>query len=405
MKSDTKKEMIFGPRSIVVATFGRGVHDNFARIFEGHGLLAFCAMATRRGTHGVPPERTRLKPVFGFLNYLGGRFLPPLQAETLRFRLYPFFDRWVRSQLSPGQHLLTSYAFVNASMKWAREHGGATFLDAGNSHPRSFWNLLSAEQKKWESPHPPVAPFYNRRCQQSVDFSDYVFAQSPFVRDSFLEQGWDGNRVCLYGLPLSVDWFKPAAGPRPASRPLTLLNTGALCLRKGTPYLLEAFRLIRQREPSAVLRLAQTVRPDVQRILAQNADLPIEWCPHLRLSVEADRKLYLERFQTSDLFVFPTLEEGFSVVVKEAIACGLPVITTKNSGASDVIQSGINGELVPIRDPAATAEAVLKWWAIIRGGQIPPGLRQPPASLSFETFDRSVVDRLAQWGTLPGRKT
>jgi glycosyltransferase involved in cell wall biosynthesis len=402
MSASPKNDVRFNPGSFVVASFGRGAHDNFARAMEKHGLLAFHALGTRRGAEGVSRERTRLNPVFGLLAYAAARCLPPFQAESFRFRLYPLFDCWVRSQMRPGQHVITSFGFANAAMKWSREHGGITFIDAGNSHPRLFWELLTEEQKKWGSPYPPVARFYNERCRESVALSDYIFAQSPFVRDSFLEQGWDPRRVMLHYLPQNLGWFKPGDAARPEARPLTLLNTGALCLRKGTPYLLEAFRMIRKKEPQAVLRLSQAVRDDMKQVMRRYEDLPIDWAPHLNLRFEDQRKRYVERFQTSDMFVFPTIEEGYAFVVKEAMACGLPVITTRNSGASDQIQPGENGELIPIRNSEAIAEAVLKWWSKIRQGKRLQHLQQTRNLLDFDTFDKTIMNHLATLGTLPG---
>ncbi len=403
MKTEATGGLVFRPESFVVASFARCGHDNFARSLEKHGLLAFYALGTRRGTEGVSEQHTRLKPAFGLLAYAATRFLPTSRAESFRFRLYPLYDRWVRSLLRPGQHLLTSFGFANAAMRRCKEHGGTTFLDAQNSHPRVFWDLLMEEHKKWGSPYPPVAKHFNDRGLESVKRSDYVFACSPFVRDSFLEQGLEPRRVLLYDQPVNLGWFKPPTDPRPASRPLTLLNTGALCLRKGTPYLLEAFRLIRKKVPDAVLRLSQIVREDVREILNRHSDLPIEWAPPLNLGIKEQRQRYVERFQTSDIFVFPTIEEGFAFVVKEALACGLPVITTRNSGASDVIRSGENGELVPIRDPEAVANAVLAWWARIQAGRRLQNLDQTRTSLGFDAFDKSIMDILATLGTLPVR--
>lgn len=399
MNTVSKNRVPFAPASFVVASFARGLHDNFARVLEKHGLLALCALGTRRGALEISARHTRLNPVFGLLNYAAAKCLPPFHAESFRFRLYPLFDRWVKSLMHPGQHLITSFAFANSAMIWTKAHGGKTFIDAQNSHPRFFWELLTDEQKRWGSPYPPVARHFNQRGLESVEQCDYVFACSPFVRDSFLDQGWEPRRVLLYSLPVNLDWFKPPNAPRPESRPLTLLNTGALCLRKGTPYLLEAFRLIREKEPRAVLRLSQLVRDDAKEVLRRYADLPIDWSPRLNLAVEDQRKRYVERFQTSDIFVFPTIEEGFALVVKEALACGLPVITTSHSGASEVIQPGKNGELVPIRNPQAIADAVLKWWSKIREGNQLQNIQQSRTSLSFETFDQTIMNHLEALGT------
>jgi len=403
MNTTSRNDAPFSPESFAVASFARCGHDNFARVLEKHGLLAFYALGTRRGTQGVSQPHTRLNPVFGLLNYAAAKCLPPFQAESFRFRLYPLFDRWVRSHLRPGQHLITSYAFANSAIRWSKEHGGKTFIDAQNSHPRFFWEVLTEEQKRWGSPYPPVVRCFNQRALEGVAQCDYIFASSTFVRDSFLEQGWEPQRVLLYTLPVNLDWFKPVDAERPESRPLTLLNTGALCLRKGTPYLLEAFRLIRKKEPRARLRLSQIVRDDAKPILRRYDDLPIDWAPPFNLAMEDQRKRYVERFQTSDIFVFPSIEDGFAFVVAEALACGLPVITTKNTGASDLIEAGKNGEVVPIRDPEAIAEAVLNWWSKIREGRRLQNMQQIRTLLSFESFEETIVNHLAAVGTLPSR--
>jgi glycosyltransferase involved in cell wall biosynthesis len=404
MSAIPKPDGQFGRQSFVVASFARCGHDNFARVLEKQDLLDFYALGTRRGTQGVSPQHTRLQPVFGLLNYAGAKCLPSFQAESFRFRLLPFFDRWVKSLIRPSQNLITSYAYANSALQWVKEHGGVTFIDAQNSHPRLFWSLLTEEQKRWRAPYPPVARHYNLRALESVAQSDYVFASSSFVRDSFLEEGMEPRRVLLYTLPLNLDWFEPADSERPKSRPLTISNTGALCLRKGTPYLLEAFRLIRKKEPQAVLRLTQVVRDDAKEVLRRYHDLPIDWAPYLNLEIEDQRKRYVERLQTSDLFVFPSIEDGFAFVVAEAMACGLPVITTKNTGASDLVLPGENGEIVPIRDSEAIAEAVLKWWSLLREGRRVQNVQRIQELLGFDSFEKTIMNHLASIETNTGRQ-
>jgi glycosyltransferase involved in cell wall biosynthesis len=387
-----------GPDRFVVAAFARCGHDYFARVLEKHGLLDFYALGTRRGTQGVSAEHTRLAPIFGLLNYAGGRVFSPYHGEAFRFRLFPFFDRWVKSQLRAGQHLLTSYAYANQSLRWVKEHGGSTFIDAQNAHPKEFWDLLSEEGKRWKSAYPPVSRFYNEQGRDTADHADYVFAPSTFVRRSFLRHGFEERRVFLYSLPVNLQLFHPSGAPRPPERPLTVLNTGALCLRKGTPYLLEAFRLILKQEPRAVLRLTRSVRNDVRDILHRFADLPIDWAPPLNTSIPEEREQFVRRYQTSDVFVLPSIEDGFAFVVAEALACGLPVVTTPNTGASDLIRNGENGEVVPIRDSQAIANAVLKWWSKVREAKSQPVLGHNQQQLDVEHFDKTVLAHLSSLG-------
>ncbi|MCU0783288.1 MAG: glycosyltransferase [Verrucomicrobia bacterium] len=375
-----------------VACFLRSADDNFARALENHGLLDFYALGTRRGTKVVSPEHTRLQPLFGLLNYVAGRTLPVYQAESLRFRSFGLFDRWARSLLRPGHHLLTAYAFANGSMRWVQQHGGRAFLDAWTSHPEEFCNLLTEEQQRWGSRYPPVSRYYQDRAVDSVNVADYIFTSSTFVRQSFLKRGFDPERLLFCPYPVDLSLYRPASEPRPAQRPFTILHTGGLSLRKGAPYLLEAFRLIRNEVTNAVLRVRRHIRNDAVDILRRYADLPIEWSESLSLEG------HVRRYQTSDLLLFPSVEDGFAQVVAEALACGLPVVTTPNTGAADLIHPGVNGEVAPIREPEALAHAALKWWERIRAGERIGGFEELKRRLSFQEFEAKFIGHLARLG-------
>jgi glycosyltransferase involved in cell wall biosynthesis len=380
------------------ASFGRCGHDYFARVLEKQGLLDFYALGTRRGTPGVSREHTRLQPIFGLLNFAGAAVLSPYHGEAFRFRLFPWFDRWVKSQLHVGQHLLTSYAYANQSMRWVKQNGGLTFIDAENTHPGEFWDLLTEEAHRWKCRFPPVSRFYHEQSLETTRYADYVFAPSEFVRRSFIQRGFEESRVLSYSLPINLSIFRPPQQARPTERPLTILNTGALCLRKGTPYLLEAFRLILKHEPRAVLRLSSLVRNDVRDVLRRYADLSIDWAPHLNPAIATEREQFVRRYQSSDIFVLPSIEDGFGFVVAEALACGLPVITTANTGASDLIRDGENGEVVSIRDPQAIADATLRWWAKLRCGDHSSKVAANPAQLGVQQFERTVLEHFQRLG-------
>ena len=127
MDTTTNKGISFGPESFVVAGFARGTRDHFARVLEKHGLLAFYALGTRRGTQGVSRQRTRLNPVFGLLSYAAAKCLAISNAESFRYRLIPLFDRWVRSQLRPGQHLITTLGLTNSAIEMVERAWGEDF--------------------------------------------------------------------------------------------------------------------------------------------------------------------------------------------------------------------------------------------------------------------------------------
>jgi starch synthase len=376
----------------VVATPSRSVCDDNARALERDRLLRFIALGTRRGAVHIPPERTRLNPWIGLCSYASAQILPPFAAESFRFRLLPWFDRWVLRQLRAGDHIISSYGYVNDSFKWIRARGGKTFLDGGNSHPENFWQTISEEHRRWNCSYPPVSRYWHERSMAMLFDVDFVLSPSSFVTRSFLDRGFPPDRILKNVYPIDLECFKPPKEVRRKTRPLTIISTGSLSLRKGTPYLLEAFRMVRKQIPDARLLLTETVEDNVRAIIQKEADPNIEWSPFL------PRCQLAKRLHDADIFVLPSLEDGFALTVAEALACGLPVITTPNTGASDLIRPGENGEVVPIRDAAALANGILKWRDRVcvsspRFSMLPKG-----EDFSFDHFARTFIGQLKRIG-------
>lgn len=350
-------------RAFVTAVPFRSVCDDQARVLAKHGLLRRYLVWNRRGTEGIPEELTRKFPILGLAAYAGARTLPPFYGEAFRFALYPLYDAWAKTHLQPGDNIISSYAYANACFKWVRAHGGKTYVDGGNSHPANFWEILEEEHRRWKCPYPPVPRFYIERAKRMMDDVDFVLSPSQFVTDSFLARGFRPDQIIPVTYPQNLDVFRPSNEPRPKDRPFTVVNTGGLSLRKGTPYLLEAYRLIRKAIPDARLLLIDLVTDSMKPLMPRYADLPIEWSPPLGHVALA------KRLRSADLFILPSLEEGLVRTALEAMACGLPVILTPNTGTSQFVVEGANGSVVPIRDPKAIAERALEWWERIQAGE------------------------------------
>jgi glycosyltransferase involved in cell wall biosynthesis len=365
--------------SFVVAVPFRSVCDQHARFFEERGMLRIYATWNRRGTAGISKERTRLFPFLGLLSYLAARTLSPYQGEAFRFALHPFYDRWVRSLLQPGDHVLSSYGYANSCFRWVRLHGGQTFLDAGNSHPLHFWKVVSEEHSRWGCRYPPVCPAHYRRSVAMMQNVDQVLAPSHFVEKSFLEHGFPAERIhrIPYATDLSV--FQPGSS-RPPDRPFTVINTGGLSLRKGTPYLLEALRILKKKIPNLRILLTWQTSDSIKPILARYGDLPIEWSETLPPALLA------ERLRSADLFILPSLEEGMARTALEAMACGLPVVLTPNTGACDLVKEGVSGSVVPLRDPGAIAGKALFWHGRIMGDGFRPSVSLDRSMLDYSRF-------------------
>jgi glycosyltransferase involved in cell wall biosynthesis len=377
-------------RFVIGAPGHNSIYDDESLALHKHNRLRCIAMGTRRGVEGLPAEFTRLLPAFGLLVYATGKTMSQFNAESFRCRMYPWLDHWVKKQMQPGDHVISGYAYLNECFKWARAQGGHSFLDAGNSHPENFWSILTEESRRWNYPRHPVAEHYYHRSLEMMEHVDYVLAASTFVSRSFLSRGFKPERVLHHPRTVNFSMFYPAKNERPKDRPLTLVSTGLLCLRKGSPYLFEAFRLVRKKVPGVRLLVRRSIGTDFKHVLARYSDLPITWLeamPHAELA---------EHLRQADIFLLPSLEDGLALTVVEALACGLPAIVTPNTGASDLIQPGVNGEVVPIRDPQAIADAVMKWADRIFVPGWQPRTMFDTKLLSFENFERTFIGQLRE---------
>jgi glycosyltransferase involved in cell wall biosynthesis len=177
-----------------------------------------------------------------------------------------------------------------------------------------------------------------------------------------------------YGFP--VEEFAPR--PKAPDGKFRVLSVGTHDLRKGTPYLLEAWK--RAAIPDAELHLVGPLRlakPFVDRY----AGLFQHW-PHVPKSELG------ARYATADLLAFPTLGDGFGLVIQEAMCCATPVVTTPCGGGPECIADGVEGWIVPPRDVDALV-ARLRACAADRDGTARVG-RAARARAERWTWPRAV---------------
>ena len=178
------------------------------------------------------------------------------------------------------------------------------------------------------------------RALKELELADYVLVPSDFAFQSFLEQGFAKNKLKKIPFGVDLDRFKPTAK---TEGPFTFLFMGQIGLRKGIQYLLEAWKELNLRD--ARLLIAGGVQADARELLKKTSLETIE----IKFFTDPT-----EAYQQADVFVFPSLEEGMALVTLEAMATGLPVITTFNSGS--VVQNDVDGFIIPAFDSRSLKE-------------------------------------------------
>ncbi|WP_225771451.1 glycosyltransferase family 4 protein [Inquilinus sp. Marseille-Q2685] len=256
--------------------------------------------------------------------------------------------------------------------------------------PRGIVERLIQEEAArfpdWERPGPPDrhAEAFGAREKAEWEAADLIVCPSEFVRQTVIESGGPAGRCVL--VPYGVDARFQLPERRRIGGPLRVLTIGAVGLRKGSPYVAEAAR---QLAGHAVFRMVGPCNlPEQAR--SRLGDL-------VEITGPVPRAEILDHYAWADVFLLPSICEGSATVIYEAMAAGLPVITTANSGS--VVRDGLDGFVVPIRDAAAIAEAL----AFLHGhrGRLADMSRQAQArarDFDLAGYGRRLRQALAQPG-------
>jgi hypothetical protein len=205
--------------------------------------------------------------------------------------------------------------------------------------------LLAAEMDSnpgWERPakRGRARGEFAAREQAEWECADLVLCGSEFVRRGIGECGGPVERCVV--VPYGVAAAELTPEPRQGSGPLRVLICGAVTLRKGAPYALRAARALRG---AAEFRWVGS--------MCLLSDAASRLGEHIDLCGAVPRTAMTSRYAWADVFLLPSICEGSATVCYEALAAGLPVITTPNAGS--VVREGLDGFVVPVRNPEAIA--------------------------------------------------
>jgi glycosyltransferase involved in cell wall biosynthesis len=218
-------------------------------------------------------------------------------------------------------------------------HAGKPFvLDQSHAHPRASQESalrVARDFPAWEETFPPMLPELLEKQNQEYEQADVIVAASTFGRETLIanEVSADKIRTNPYGVDLSA--FRPRE-QESKSRPFRFIFTGSLLARKGVPLLLAAWEKLRPKD--AELWLLGQVNPKVRKLIP---DLP-----GLRVLGRRSRPELIDLLRSCDVFVLPSYFEGFGLVLLEALACGLPVITTTATAGPDIIKRDHDGWVI-----------------------------------------------------------
>lgn len=340
-------------RTICQITWTRFHHFNLAAELDELGLLntIFTTLPPWRFA-AESVNRTRICSNFwieGLRQFarLGHFFPAELDVHLAEWHTRSY-RQWAANKLPKCEALIALSGSGLSAGRKVQSFGGIYICDRGSTHSRFQNNLLREEYCRWKVPFPPFSEFLIENEEEEYATADAITVPSNFTKDSFIAQGVPAKKIYVAPYGINLNEFHQTGEP-PANGIFRILFVGQFSLRKGAPYLLDAFAKFRH--PKKELIIVGSIPKELRSILAKFSDQPI------RLVGTLPRTEVRNYMSTAHVLVLPSIEEGLALVQAQALACGLPVIATTNTGSTDLFTDGVEGWIVEPRSSTAIADA------------------------------------------------
>lgn len=343
------------------------VHGRFDAFALGKALLALGHDVTILTNYpafiverfGVPRRHVRSFVSHAIVARTSNRLSRFLRQEHTDAILHQMFGRWAARNVSADADIVYGFSGVMEEfLRTPRRHARQLRLVVrGSAHIREQDRILKEEEVRVGAKTDRASDWMIEREEREYALADGVIVLSSFARDSFIRWGINASRVKLLPLGVNVDQFRAAPDAQAARRQrilsgkvLRVLNVGTFSYQKGMQDLADTARVL---AGHLEFRFVGAMPRETIQLQHQARDI-IELVNRVS---EAELRTY---YEWADLFFFPTLQDGFAAVLRQAAAAGLPILATTNCGAPDFIEEGQTGWILPIRDQAGFV-ARLNW--------------------------------------------
>lgn len=229
----------------------------------------------------------------------------------------------------------------------ANQSGAVLLAEAVNTHPEHS-NLIINRERELRGLAPKGMSRQEQCIIKEISFADNLLCPSSYVRKTFVDKGFDSERIFVNNFSANTERFyrnKAAC----AGSVVKIGYVGQIILRKGLLYLLEAVKGLGR---SVELHVVGYISDEMKDLILPYRDLF-----HYYPAIDNDK--INDFYNSIDIFVLPTLEEGLALVLCEAIAAGVPVITTEESGILDLCEHQSSVHIVRSSSAEALMEAIL----------------------------------------------
>jgi len=329
---------------VVLTCLGRFYAFDLARQLLRHGMLQkIITVYPKRyvARWGIPEDKIVSLHFIGALMYLR-RKIPGRSGRVVNEFLLWFYDFVAAYKLGRDYDIAIGWSSCCLRiLRAAQKRGAIGIVERASTHIEEQKRLLLEERQITKNPNQPIpSERVIRRELAEYAQADYIMSPSQFTKKTFLQRGFPASK--LLSNPFGVDLTDFSPRTTCCEHPFTIIHCGLLSIRKGVHYLLKAFAELDL--PDARLKLIGAVKDEIRPFLARYQH------PRIQIAGVFPLKELAQQYSDGSVFCLCSIEEGMAMVVPQAMACGLPVIVTENTGTSDIVADGKNGFVIPIRD-------------------------------------------------------
>ncbi len=269
-------------------------------------------------------------------------------GHNAQYYLAERFDRIVAGRLFWADILVGWSGCSLHTMHQAKRMGMITILERGSAHMLEQQKLLHDEYDMLGLSYRETHPGIVEKELLEYELADYIAIPSQFVKQSFQKYGISEKKLICNPYGVDLDHFFPATKHDNVFR---IIHCGAISIRKGVQYLVRAF--VELNLKNCELWLVGSITPEMAPWIKKYSR------NNIVLHGPKPQNELSQYYSQCDVFCVASIEEGLAMVILQAMACGLPVICTTNSGGCDVVRNHREGFIVPIRDVNAIKENIL----------------------------------------------
>ncbi|WP_242046726.1 glycosyltransferase family 4 protein [Cylindrospermum sp. FACHB-282] len=268
------------------------------------------------------------------------------------------FSNWA-AQIIEKQEYDVVYAFSGVAEEVFQALPNKNVVKAlvrGSAHIRTQFQILSAEEKRAGVYVDKPSKWIIAREEREYQISDLVIVLSTFAKQSFIAQGIVKEKLKVLSLGTQLEKFHPLQQVVEercqriiSKKPLRVLMVGTYSYRKGA---IDFSKIAELGSGYCQFKFVGDVISEASH-LAQQSSANIEFIPR-----QPQYELP-EFYAWADIFIFTTIEDGYAVVLAQAQAAGIPIVSTTNCASLDIVVEGKTGWILPIRSPESFVERLM----------------------------------------------